>query len=252
MMKPYREVIMTVSISNSPNNPHWKIPESAVPPLAASLAMFPLPICYGYAWKSARQLGTRMPSLKRIFLNSFKMAPTMGVIVGIQMAAENAFESMTRNKFEVKDNSSIKTASASSLIGALASVYPIVVVNGWTINKCMKDSLKDLTFKKSCAIVANEMCFILALKTCGLWSQRVPSSNENPLAENLRVMLSATIGTVIGHPFDTMLTCWQRQKKIENFRRLMRGVIPNIITTACFTLIYHNIEKSWIMDHGKE
>ncbi|MBA2728620.1 MAG: hypothetical protein H0U49_10670 [Parachlamydiaceae bacterium] len=235
---------MNIEPSVAKNQQPFISTRDAIPPLAAASAVFPLPICYGLATKSAWQLGIGLPSVRKVFLNSFKIAPALGVIVGIQMFAKRAFENSSKEYFEQKGTSSYIFEFISSSVGAIASIYPLAGINAMFGGKSFFKSMKNLTLKQAGATFVRETTFVLSLSLSEPLMEKMKSIyGDNQKVEYASAAASGAFGSICGHPFDTILTCEQEGKKVVSFKHLSRGLFPRAISIATFAMCYHYMQK---------
>jgi hypothetical protein len=213
------------------------------PPLAASLAV--IPIFYGFMAKSAEQQGQPLPPIKGSLKAGCKAAPTIGLIVGTQMVAQTLAEkslSSLMKKTEDRENFALMLASA--LLVAAISAPALAVFNGQTMGKKVAESLRALSPKQALAIIARETSFLFSLRVSGPISAQM----QNALGENRCVDYSSTfatgaIGSLIGHPADTLLTLWQKGMKVANPFQTMKGAPIKAVTVGGFSIGYKAVNE---------
>ncbi len=237
---------MSSSSSIAPNEQPYKgigssIAPYVIPPCAASAAI--VPVFYGFIAKSAQQTGNKIPdmSIKEALKEGFKTAPTVGLIVGTQMVVQNLVE-----KFLMKLSNGTKDQSSgflpmlvSSMIVGMLSAPPLAVFNGQSMGMKPLQSLKRLSAKQTGAIVARETSFLFSLRVSGPVSELMKRRcGENKAVEYSSAFVSGAIGSLIGHPADTALTCWQKNMKVDTFRQAMRGGPIKAMTVGGFSVCY--------------
>ena len=236
---------MTSVSSAEPNGqPSRRIYSSLVPyiapPIAASSAV--TLVFYGFIAKSAQQLGNPIPrmGMKTALLEGCKAAPTIGVIIGTQMGAqkvaETALTPLMKRSGEIP---SFAPMFVSSMIVGALSAPALAVFNGQSMGQTVGKSLKLLNAKQTCAIVARETSFLFSIRV----SEPVSEFMKHSCGDNKAVELGSTfatgaIGSLIGHPADTALTLWQKGRKVENFRQMMRGGPMKAATVGVFSIFY--------------
>lgn len=206
-------------------------------PVAAAGAVF---VCfYGFMAKSARQLGAPMPKLNfEVLKAGFKAAPTIGLIVGTQMAAQKVAENILMG-ISSSNTPTFATIMASSLFVGAVSVPALAVFNGQTLGRTVLDSLKTLSAKQAMAIVSRETSFLFSLRISNPLGESMKTYfGDNKSVEYSSAFASGAIGSVIGHPADTALTIWQKNMKIESARQLMRGASIKAATVGSFSICY--------------
>lgn len=213
------------------------------PPVAASVAI--PPVFYGFMAKSAQQLGNPIPRLpiKVVLQEGCKAAPTIGVIVGTQMAAQKAVEEVLKSlRKDDAPRASLMLVS-SMTVGAL-SAPALAVFNGQTMGRTALESLRSLSARQTLAIVARETSFLFSLRV----SRPLEEWMKDSFGDHRGVGLSSTfaagaIGSLIGHPADTALTLWQKGRKVENFSQLMRGGPIKALTVGAFSILYKSTKE---------
>lgn len=209
------------------------------PPIAAAAAIIPT-FC-GFVVKSAQQVGEQIPrmSVKEALKGGVRAAPTLGVIIGTQMVAQRAIEKALNNHSKREQPASFVTMLASAMVVGTISAPPLAVFNGQTRGHNAMKSLKELSMKKTGAIVTRETSFLFAIRISGPLGTAMRSAyGDNKAVEYSSAFVSGVIGSVIGHPADTALTLWQEGLKVVSFRRLMRGAPIKAVTVGGFSLCY--------------
>ncbi len=250
-----------MSSPNNVQNGQSSIWSTAVPyitpPLAASFAI--VPVFYGFTAKSAQQLGEPIPNIFKIpygakfdevvkcmqmalkteIKKGIKAAPTIGVIVGTQMIAQNLFEKALMKYNGNQSEPNFASMVFSSIMVGVISAPSLAVFNGQTMNRTVKESLKALSAKQVMAIVSRETCFLFSLRISEPLSKAMKSvSGDNKATEYGSTFASGAIGSLISHPADTALTLWQKDMKVTSFHQSMRGAPIKAITVGSFAIIY--------------
>lgn len=217
------------------------------PPVAAGLSV--IPVSYGFNIKSALQLGNPFPrmSFSEILRGGIAMSPTVGGIVGTQMIAQNMAQKGLKQISGGKDEdraSFAQTFIASAIVG-LVSAPGLAVFNGQTAGKKVKDSLRELSPKQAMMITARETSFLFSLAASGPISDYMEKKcGENKIVGYASTFISGSIGSIVGHPFDTALTLDQHKMKMRNFRHLMQGGGAKALTVGGFAICYKAICSS--------
>lgn len=215
-----------------------------VPPVAASAAI--IPVFYGFIAKSAQQTGNPIPKMlvMSVFKEGFKAAPTIGVIVGTQMIAQNAVEKALKKNKTGQEKESFMTMLASSIIVGGVSAPTLAVFNGQTMGRSIQASLKELSPKQTMAIVTRETSFLFSLRISDPVGNAMKKvGGDNKAVEYFSAFVSGAIGSIVGHPADTALTRWQKGMKIENFRQLMAGAPMKAVAVGGFAMIYKLVKE---------
>lgn len=216
------------------------------PPLAASGAI--IPAYYGFVAKSAQQLGKPIPKMPvlQVVKDSFKAAPTIGIIVGTQMVAQKLVETGLEKALGNKNKKpSFSTMLISSMTVGLASAPALAIFNGQTMGRTIKESLSGLTKKQTAAIVLKETSFLFSVRITGPVSEAMKRVfGESEAVKYGSAFVSGAIGSIIGHPADTALTRWQKGLKIDSFRQSMNGVFTKAIALGIFSTCYEFGKKN--------
>ncbi|HRD55035.1 MAG TPA: hypothetical protein PLC42_01420 [Parachlamydiaceae bacterium] len=226
-----------------------KAAPAAVPIMAASVAI--IPFFYGFALKSARQLNDPVhhpiPKFDREMIKSgFKASPTIGMIVGTQLIAQDRVEKIAMKCMGTKDPKDVKVMFISAAIVGLISAPALAVFNGQTIKgRTPMECLRSLSVKQASAIVTRETSFLLAIRISGPLSEMMKNRTENnKIAQYASMFFTGAIGSLVGHPADTALTLWQKNKKISGVSSLMRGSIAKAIALGGFSVVYNVISET--------
>ncbi|MBI5346154.1 MAG: hypothetical protein HZB76_03325 [Chlamydiae bacterium] len=210
------------------------------PPLAAMAAI--VPVFYGFAAKSAQQLGLPIPrmSVRKAVEGGWKAIPAIGITVGLQMVGQGFVENAIMGASDKKDQ---KPSFATMLIGSAIvggiSAIPLAVFNGKTMEKTARQALMALSAKQVGVIISRETIFLLSIRMIGPLSAYMKHScGENKAVDYGSAFASGAIGSIIGHPFDTALTLWQKGMEVKNVRQLMRGCPMKALAVGGFSVCY--------------
>lgn len=229
---------MSSSISNTPSSQGiWSsIGAYAIPPCAASAAI--IPVFPDMIAKSAQQKGLPIPSTTFIegVKKGVKAAPTVGVVVGVQMIIQNTVENAL-----VRDSNqqSLSSMFVSSAVVGIGSAPILAVFNGQTIGKGARESLRNFSFKQGFAIAAQETAFVIGLSA----ADRVAVATRKKFGDNKFVdytaaFIAGAAGSLAGHPANTALTRWQEGMAVENWRQLTWGAARKARAMGCFAVLY--------------
>lgn len=187
----------------------------AIPPIAAAGAI--VPVYYGFAAKTAFQLGESWPRMSpfNAIKGGLKVAPTIAATVGMQLA----FKKFLEKKLDAGEKASFKTKLFSSTITGFVSIPLLAIFNGQTMGYSWKQSLKALSPEQGAAILGRETAFLASI------------GGEYPF-------LSGMLGSALGHPGDTILTRAQKGLKVESFLQAWRGVFPRAVAVGGFSVSY--------------
>lgn len=213
-----------------------------VPSFAAGVAI--VPTFYGFVVKSAQQAGEPVPHmrLREALGGGVRAAPTLGVIVGTQMAAQGILEKLFAAKGREK-GSDFWSMLCSAIVVGLVSAPILAIFNGQTMGRSMSQSLRELSAKQAGAILARETSFLLALRVSDPISEKLKRIYGNGPVVNCGVpFLSGAIGSFVGHAPDTLLTRLQKGKA-THCRQLMLGSPAKAAAVGCFSMIYANVKK---------
>jgi hypothetical protein len=199
-----------------------------------------VPVFYGFMVKSALQTGSPIPafSMKTALWEGMKAAPTIGLIVGTQMVAQNLAEKGIMQLTGNTEPQFISMLASSILVGAV-SAAPLAVFNGMTMKQTARESLSSLTARQALAIVARETSFLFSLRISGPVGEVMKENLGDSRAVKVgAAFTSGAIGSLIGHPADTALTLWQKKQEIRSARQLMNGGAAKAVTVGVFTICY--------------
>jgi hypothetical protein len=230
------------------NSGVWKtIAPYVVPPVAAGAAI--VPVFYGLMAKSDQQLGKpiRQMNLATVFKEGCEAAP----VIGGQVFVQNVVEKALQKRLNSEHPPSFNTMLASAIIVSFLSVPPLAVLNGLTtrqkeqtFKQCAMESLKLLSPKQALAIVSRETSFLFSLRISEPIALEMKRRfGEHPAVAYGSAFMSGAVGSVVGHPADTALTLWQKGKKVENLRQLMRGGPIKAATVGSFAICYEEAKK---------
>ncbi|GAB4227953.1 MAG: hypothetical protein Tsb0021_05030 [Chlamydiales bacterium] len=222
---------------NSDSENYRKFFKHVSPPLAASIAI--IPTFYGFALKSARQLGDTSFHLtyRQSIKEGVKAAPINGIIVGTQLIAQNFLE----GQFEKDNHASIVI---SSLIVGGVSAPAYAIFNGQTMGKTARESLKNFSKYQALSIMFRETCFLFSLRISGPLNQKFKESyGENKVIKVATIFFTGSFGGIMTHPLDTYLTCLQKNVKVENVSHSLRGIIPRSFTVGSFAVCYNLLKE---------
>lgn len=217
----------------------------ATPPIAASIAI--VPIFYGFMLKSALQLNQPVPNFEwSVIRGGLRASPTIGMIVGTQMIAQDRIEKCVMKAINNPDPKGFMSMFISAALVGLISAPALAIFNGQTIkDRTMKDSLRMLSKRQVLAIVSRETSFLFALRISNPASDAMKNiTGDNKMTEIGSAFLSGVIGSMIGHPADTALTLWQKNMKIISARQLLRGSIPKALAVGGFSVLYNAISET--------
>ena len=223
-------------LANYPSAKHFAT-NFVVPPVAAATAIV-IPYCF-FERKSYFQTDQVPPRFK--FFKAMKgesspmkamkggvgAMPSIVMVVGVPVVAQEKVENFVKRywPFENKDN---KSTTAQMVLSAAAvgglSVVPLAYFNGRTNNMTLKESWKNLTWKHSVAIVSRETSCLVAWRIAGPLSDYMKGiSNGSQAVEWGTVFMTGAIGSLVGHPGDTVLSRLQKQLPLEDPRQLYRA-----------------------------
>ena len=210
-----------------------------IPPAAASLAI--IPVYYGFVAKSAKQLGNPIPrfNLNNTVVGGFKAAPTIGAIVGTQMIAQRFIEQSLERYANVTTEPSFVKMFAAAVGGGILSAPALAILNGQTMGQGVIESLSKLTLKQTSLIVIRESSFLFSIRISDpvglLMRERL---GDNATVDYASAFISGAIGSVIGHPADTLLTLAQKGIKVQSWRHMMQGAMIKAVAVGGFSLGY--------------
>lgn len=207
-----------------------------IPVCAASVAL--LPAFRDFVAKGAKQKGQPVPHMTvlegcRAGLTS---APTVGTIVGVQIVLQKVFEKALLGG---NHQANVTSALASSALVAAASAPCLAVFNGQAMGQGVKETLHKLSAKQAVAIIAQETTFVGGLSLAGqLADQMKRLFGNNKAVEYAAAFTAGSVGSVVGHPFNTALTRWQAGLTVDHPRQLMWGVAYKARAVGIFSVAY--------------
>lgn len=224
---------------------HWKVTSPyAAPPIAASMAI--VPVYYGYVAKSALQTNKsipRMSTLSWLFAGA-KASPTVGAIVGTQMIAQRLLEKRLHRNKSASD-SDLPLVLFSTVVVGTVSAPLLAIFNGQTMGKTSRESVRALSIRQTGAIVTRETGFLLGLRLSGPIANAMQrGERESKVVEFAAAFFSGSMGSLVGHPADTLLTLWQRGERLDKWSHLMRGSAHKAVAAGIFTIFYKVICQS--------
>ncbi len=211
-------------------------------PVAAGLSI--VPAYHGFRMKSMRQVVMPGEVVQKIkYLDSchkgVKAAPTIGTLVGSQLALQRSCEWLKGGK----EPSFLFMLGSSALVAAVTAALASAF-NGQTLGKSGGESAKALSWKQTGAITFRDTFFLFGTRMSEPATKWVKQEyGEGKVVETATTFLAGAAGAVAGHPADTALSLLQEKKMVVFDRRLMRGVVPRSLSVASFTVIYENIKK---------
>jgi hypothetical protein len=212
--------------------------ELYTPPLAGATAIVPL--YYFFAKKSAEQLGLPLPSKNPRFLLSqgLKLAPTAGVVVGLQVVLEGRIKKLCFNNRQ----DLLATAGSAAIVGGL-SLGPLAILNGQSMGRSPLQSIYNLSLKQGSACVARETCFLTGLISSDMLAKYAKGHfGESRTIEYGSAFFGGAMGSAIGHPFDTMFTLWQRNLRVTTLLGLCAGGLTKALACGWFSVGYKTVK----------
>lgn len=189
---------------------------------------------------------TASQNVKVAFIGGCRAAPTISVIVGTQMVAQNLIEKGLKSFMKGtsdKQDSFVLMLGTSMIVGGI-SAPALAVFNGQTMGRTVKESLWSLSPKQTCAIVTRETSFLFSLRVSSPVSEYMERTcGKNKVVEYGSTFAAGAIGSFIGHPADTALTLWQKGRKVENLSQLMRGGPVKALTVGGFSICYKKVNE---------
>jgi len=225
--------------------------EEFAPPIFAGGAAI-IPTFWGQIKASEKQLGIKPERLTVIkgLSRGVKAAPVVGVIVGTQMVAHKFF---SKYLFGGKKDFWTNFA-ASALVGGISAPL-LAIFNGYTMGQDIQTTLRKFSGKQIVALATQESSFVASLGASGIVSEAI---GRGTIAEIAGAFTSGGIGSVIGHPANTVCTLLQKDKDIVQdpflrrtfYRRvvattevLFKGVAYRGLAVAAFNALYQQTQK---------
>lgn len=134
---------------------------------------------------------------------------------------------------------------AGCLAGALASAPLYDIMNRQTMGENFFPALKG--FIKSpittVPIVLRELAFLGSLRISQPLSQEIQTRlGESPMISNSSYFITGFAGSLLGHPFDSLLTQSQTNQAISRaLGNLMRGGVTKAVGIGFFNVLYQNL-----------
>ena len=169
-----------------------------VPPIAASIAI--VPVFRDLIVKSALQKGLPVPSItyKEGVMGGFKAAPTIGAIVGAQIAVQKVVERALFSDSNAKEFS--VTLISSGIVGVISAPV-LAVFNGQTMGWGVKESLRKFSLKQGGAVSIQEAAFVAGL---GIGDKLSDSMKERfgdkKIVDISASFISGALGSIAGYP----------------------------------------------------
>ncbi len=188
----------------------------------------------------ATAAGIPVMSFSQALKTGLQAAPTVSLLIGTQMIAQKKIEKGLEHYFpdSFSGQSWEKMLLSSALVGTV-SILPLAIFNGKTMKKTAMESIKGLSLIQGIAIVSRETTFIVSQNAGDLVSEKLKRYlGENQCVDYFSAAASGAIGSVIGHPFDTLFTLDQKGLRPTRLSQLMRGVSTKAVTLAGFSVCY--------------
>ena len=225
----------------TPNQAWSTVAPYLIAPAAASVAI--VPTFYGFVAKTALQMGKPAPimSVKECLVRGLKASPTIGSIVGTQMAVQSLVETQMRYYFakEGRPPPDWVAMMVSTLFVGGASAPLLAVFNGQSSGLTIKQSVKALSAKQTLAVVSRETFFLFSLRLSEPVSESMKTHfGDNRVVKVVSAFVTGVVGSLAGHTADTALTLWQNKMQVTSFSQLMRGFHVRGLTVGTFTALY--------------
>jgi len=207
-----------------------------IAPVAASISI--VPVFYGYMAKTAKQLGKPCPSVSspEFRINLVKAIPTFGAVVGVQLAAHTIVQNIL---FSNKEASLSSLMTSSMIVGAVAAP-PLALFNGQSANLNVKKSIQGLSVIKVLTLAARQTSFLMGMTVGDHLSRRVKlAAGDSRVAHLSCVFFSGALGSILGHPADTLVTLWQNGQKVNKFSDVWRGGLYRSMAVGSYAVIYN-------------
>lgn len=203
--------------------------------------------CYGYIAKNAEQERKAFPKInfETTLKGGFRTAPNIGFTVATQMTIQNIFQ----KTFSPNTDPSLPMTVVSSGIAGIICSPLLAGFNGQTRNKPFFQSVKNTTPWQTLAISFRETAFIASMRIdepLALLAKR--KFGDKKWVEYGATFLSGSLGSIIGHPADTLLTLLQTGEQIKA-SHLLRGIGSRTVATGTYVVIYRKIESYLIDSH---
>lgn len=233
-----------LSSTNGPGNllrEIWvTIAHYCVPPAAAAAAI--VPVFRDMALKSAQQRGHPVPYMTFLkgVKEGLKASPTVGIIVGTQMVAQNGLVTLLAKAFTDRktsgNNLSLELMS-SGLVG-LVSAPALAIFNGQTMGWSVRESLHRFSVMQGLAIAMQEAAFVGGVSASDYLAVSMKKRfGNNKIVDYAAAFFAGAAGSLAGHPANTALTRWQSGMTIKG-HQLMLGSLRRTWAVACFSVLY--------------
>lgn len=168
-----------------------------------------VPPYYFFVRKSWEQQGKPVPSMtmREVVMGGVKAAPTIGTIVGTQMIVQALVEkalAKARKNGDDQPPGFGTMLGSSAFVGGVSAPF-LAIFNGQTMGLSPMQSLSALSPRQVAAIVTRETSFLFSLRISDPLSEQMKQiAGDNKAVEYGSAALSGGIGSVIGHPADTV------------------------------------------------
>ncbi|ADI37923.1 putative membrane protein [Waddlia chondrophila 2032/99] len=210
-----------------------------IPPVSAGASI--IPVFRGFIIKSAQQLGKPAPRMTvfRGLWEGLRASPTIGAVIGAQLVIQEIAEKkLFTPPIEGQQPSLLSMLVSSAFVGTL-SAPGLAVFNGQSMGKSLMQSLKGLSLLQTAAIVARETCFLLSIRISDPVSNHMKNKfGDHPSVIYGSTFFSAAFGSLISHPADTALTCWQKGIQVNNLSHAMKGGPVKALAVGSFAVAY--------------
>jgi hypothetical protein len=202
-----------------------------------------LPVFYGFIIKSAQQ--TNQPIPKLTWREHVQGTGKVGSLIGLQIVLQNAVEKEWSKKFGDPKERGIAPMVTSSLCAGALSAVPLGVVNGITLKQSAWQAFKGLTAQQIAAISVRETTFLGAVQISGPVSDYMERTyGKNDSVKHVANFSTGVIGSLMGHPFDTVVSCLQKKVPIQNWTHLARGAPIRAVSVGGFVMFYKACKES--------
>ena len=159
-----------------------------------------------------------------------------GPIIGLQACVAKA----VKQKFasDSGEPASLATTIGSATTVAALSVVPLQIFSGFAMEWSVRQSLQALTPRLAGAMFGREVSFLVPLALNNTISEKaVEIFGDNKPAEYGSVVITSTICSLFGQPFDTATVRWPNNLKINSIRDAMLGWKPRAFGIASFSVL---------------
>lgn len=204
------------------------------PALASTISIYPvMSLFFTKAHQQVCEPVKNLWTAKNIVAYT-KAAPTIGGIVGVQKYLLHKFE----EKFGHK-HAPLPTKFADAVMVGLLCSPALILFQGQTMGLSLKESMMRINFKLMAASTMRESTFLASDAINKFIKQKTEAMiGKSILVEYSSAFLGGAIGGVCGHPFDCMLTRWQKGLKVNSVIDLTRGAYPRTLALAVFGVLY--------------